>query len=129
MSIEPFKLKQQAFNRALQKLDEALREPASEYIRDAAIQRFEFTYELAWKTLKAYLSSQDIVVLSPKETLQVAYQQGLLQDANAWSELHMKRNLTSHTYDEVLAEEIYNYLKAEGLSLFITLKNTLEQLK
>lgn len=129
MSIKPFKLKQQAFNLILQKLDEALREPASEYIRDAAIQRFEFTYELAWKTLKAYLLTQDIVVLSPKETLQVAYQQGLLQDANAWSELHMKRNLTSHTYDEALAEQIYHYLKAEGLSLFITLKNTLEQLE
>lgn len=129
MSIEPFKLKQQTFNRALQKLDEALQEPASEYIRDAAIQRFEFTYELAWKTLKAYLLTQDMIVLSPKETLQVAYQQGLLQDANAWSELHMKRNLTSHTYDEALAEQIYHYLKVEGLSLFITLKNTLEQLE
>ena len=100
-----------------------------EYIRDATIQRFEFTYELAWKTLKAYLLTKDILVLNPKETLQTAYQQGLLQDANAWSELHMKRNLTSHSYDEALAEQIYSYLKAEGLSLFIALKNTLDEIQ
>ena len=128
MSSETFKLKQQSFNAALHKLEEALNEPASEYLRDASIQRFEFTYELAWKTLKAYLSSKDIIVLSPKETLQIAYQQGLLHNANAWSELHMKRNLTSHTYDEKLAEEIYIYLKNEGLSLFLELKHTLAQL-
>ncbi len=110
-------------------LEKALHEPVSEYVRDAAIQRFEFTYELAWKTLKAYLATIDLTVLSPKETLKVAYQQGLLTDAAAWSELHVKRNLTSHTYDEALANTIYLYLKNEGLSLFLNLKNTLSQLK
>ena len=122
-----YKLKQQAFERALIQLEKVLAQPVSEYIRDAAIQRIEFTYELAWKTLQAYLATLDITVLSPKETLKIAYQQGLLGDANAWSELHMKRNLTSHTYDEKLAETVYNYLKQTGLPLFIQLQQLLHK--
>lgn len=128
MTTNVFELKRSAFEKALNQLERALNEPVSEYVRDAAIQRFEFTYELAWKTLKAYLATLDLIVLSPKETLKVAYQQGLLQDAAAWSELHVKRNLTSHTYDLKLAESIYTYLKNEGLALFLKLKQTLSQL-
>jgi nucleotidyltransferase substrate binding protein (TIGR01987 family) len=127
MSIDSFKLKEEAFEKALNQLEKALKQPKSEYIRDAVIQRFEFTYELAWKTIKAYLSTLDLTVLSPKEALKVAYQQGLITDAAAWSELHVKRNLTSHTYDEVLADEIYGYLQKEGLSLFLSLQQTLRQ--
>ena len=127
MNNNLLKLKQQTFEKALKQLEKVLAQPASEYIRDAAIQRFEFTYELAWKTLQAYLASIDITVLSPKETLKIAYQQGLLNDANAWSELHMKRNLTSHTYDEKLADTVYDYLKTKGLPLFIELQNTLNK--
>jgi nucleotidyltransferase substrate binding protein (TIGR01987 family) len=128
MSKESFMLKRQAFVQALTKLEKALKEPYSEYIRDAVIQRFEFTYELAWKTLQAYLATVDLIVLSPKETLKVAYQQKLLINADAWSELHLKRNLTSHTYDEKLAYDVYVYLKNEGILLFLALKNTLGQL-
>lgn len=127
MSIDSFKLKEEAFEKALNQLEKALKQPKSEYIRDAVIQRFEFTYELAWKTIKAYLSTLDLTVLSPKEALKIAYQQGLITDAAAWSELHVKRNLTSHTYDEILADEIYGYLQKEGLSLFLSLQQTLRQ--
>lgn len=74
MNNNPFQLKKQQFENALAQLEKVLAEPASEYIRDAAIQRFEFTYELAWKTLQAYLRTLDLMVLSPKETLKVAYQ-------------------------------------------------------
>src|SRR3990167_9936252 len=111
MLEDVFKFKCIQFERALAQLKKAIDQPKSEYIRDAVIQRFEFTYEFAWKALKAYLKRQEIQVLSPKETLKAAYQQGLIEDANAWSELHLKRNLTSHTYDETLAEAIYEYLK------------------
>ena len=126
MNNKSLAIKQQAFEKALIQLEKVLTQPPSEYIRDAAIQRFEFTYELAWKTLQAYLATIDITVLSPKETLKIACQQGLLTDANAWTELHMKRNLTSHTYDEKLAESVYLYLQKSGLQLFMDLKNTLK---
>ena len=84
-----FLLKKTTFCKALSQLQKALGEPNTDYMRDAVIQRFEFTYELAWKALKAYLETMDLIVLNPKETLKVAYQQGLLTDADAWSELHM----------------------------------------
>jgi nucleotidyltransferase substrate binding protein (TIGR01987 family) len=122
----PFELKKTAFTKALSQLEKALKEPETEYMRDASIQRFEFTYELAWNMLKVFLATLDIVTLSPKETLKTAYQQGLLKDANAWTELHQKRNLTSHTYDAELAESIYKYLKNDGLALFKALQETME---
>lgn len=125
--MSTFQLKKSAFEKALFQLEKALAEPESEFVRDAVIQRFEFTYELAWKALKAYLATMDMTVLSPKETLKVAYQQGLLDDADAWGELHQKRNLTSHTYDEALAESVYDYLKITGVSLFKKLQLTLDK--
>jgi nucleotidyltransferase substrate binding protein (TIGR01987 family) len=123
-----FELRKNSFAKALHQLEKALNEPETEYTRDASIQRFEFTYELAWNALKSYLATLDITTLSPKETLKTAYKQGLLEDANAWSELHQKRNLTSHTYDADLAQSIYNYLKTEGVHLFISLNQTLDNL-
>lgn len=125
--MTPFEFKKQTFGKALSQLEKALNEPENEFIRDAAIQRFEFTYELAWKTLKFYLATLDIVVLSPKDTLKAAYQQGLLINAEGWGQLHVNRNLTSHTYDTDLAESIYHYLKTDGLALFQSLQKTLEQ--
>lgn len=125
--MSTFQLKKSAFEKALFQLEKALAEPESEFVRDAVIQRFEFTYELAWKALKAYLATMDMTVLSPKETLKVAYQQGLLDDVDAWGELHQKRNLTSHTYDEALAESVYDYLKITGVSLFKKLQLTLDK--
>lgn len=127
MKNEKLQMKQQRFAQALLQLRKVLQEPASEYIRDAAIQRFEFTYELAWKTLQAYLATIDIVVLSPKETLKIAYEQGLIKDASAWSELHRQRNLTGHTYDQKLAESVYRFLQENGLQLFLELQTTLNE--
>ena len=98
------------FLKALNQLDKAQQEPYSEFIRDAVIQRFELTYDLAWKTLKAYLASQDIKVLNPKETLKASFEQELIEDAETWGQVHKYRNLTSHTYDELLANDIYTFL-------------------
>ena len=128
MLTNSFLLKLKAFQRALSQLEKALNEPFSEYVRDAAIQRFEFTYELAWNTLKVYLATLDLIVLNPKETLKMAYQQGLITNAKAWSELHVKRNLTLHTYDEQLAADIYSWLKKDGIVLFHALEKTLSQM-
>jgi len=109
------------FLSALERLKEALAQPESSFLRDASIQRFEFTYELAWKAIKLWLESKDIVALNAKEALQAALQQGLLIDGNGWSELHRMRNLTSHTYDEAQAIRVYRFIKQEGVVLFDTL--------
>lgn len=55
--MTPLELRKNAFFNALKQLEKALNEPKTEYTRDASIQRFEFTYELAWNALKSYLAT------------------------------------------------------------------------
>ena len=107
---ERFQQRRAEFDKALQRLTMALAQERNEYTQDAVIQRFEFTYELAWKALKNFLAMKDIDVRNAKDTLKAAYQQGLMQDADAWSLLHQQRNLTSHTYDSQLAVDMYNFV-------------------
>ena len=72
------------------------------------IQRFEFTVELAWKSLREYLEDQGVVlsVISPRAVLKEAYAAGVIDDADAWNAIISARNLTSHVYDEATAAEI-----------------------
>ena len=104
--------------KALGQLEKAANQPKDEYIRDSVIQRFEFTHELAWKMLKLRLESEDIFVKTPRETMQAALQAGLIEDGNAWSDLQKMRNLTSHTYNEDLADDVYTYIVEQGVKLF-----------
>ncbi|OGP10098.1 MAG: nucleotidyltransferase [Deltaproteobacteria bacterium RIFCSPLOWO2_12_FULL_43_16] len=100
----------QQFERAVGKLSDVLGQKQDEYIRDSAIQRFEFTFELAWKTLKAFLEEQGITVYSPRDSLRSAFQIGLIGEDPDWLGMIELRNLTSHTYNEAIAEEIYRAL-------------------
>ncbi len=104
--------------KVLGQLGNAAQQPKDEYIRDAVIQRFEFTHELAWKMLKLRLEEEDIFVKTPRETLQAALQAGLIEDGNAWSDLQKMRNLTSHTYNEDLADQVYTFVVEQGVQLF-----------
>lgn len=74
---------------------------------DATIQRFEFTFELAWKFLKDYFSERDIELNYPKEVIMQAFNVNLISNEPVWIKMLQDRNMTSHTYDEKLADEIY----------------------
>jgi nucleotidyltransferase substrate binding protein (TIGR01987 family) len=74
---------------------------------DATIQRFEFTIELFWKLLKGILESKGVEVQFPKDVLQKAYEGHLIDHEQEWLQMVRDRNLTSHTYDEKLADAIY----------------------
>lgn len=104
--------------KALGQLEKAAQQPKDEYLRDSVIQRFEFTHELAWKMLNLRLEEEDIFVKTPRETMQAALQAGLIEDGNAWSDLQKMRNLTSHTYNEDLADDVYVYIIEQGVQLF-----------
>jgi nucleotidyltransferase substrate binding protein (TIGR01987 family) len=99
------------FAKALASLDDALAQPKNEYLRDSVIQRFEYTYELAWKSLRRYLMSagdaQDIDAMARKDLFREAGRIGLIEDVEAWFVFHRMRNLTSHTYNAEVAEEVY----------------------
>lgn len=119
------------FSNALQRLQEAVVElnknDASEVVRDGLIQRFEFTYELAWKTAKEYLEDQGIVdKTSPKTVIKEAFVQRLISDEQTWLLMLNDRNMTTHVYKEEMAEEISHRIVNKYVA---ELENLLENLK
>jgi nucleotidyltransferase substrate binding protein (TIGR01987 family) len=123
---ERFRERLHLFRRAVDRLANALAQPKNEFLRDSAIQRFEFTFELAWKVLKEYLELQGLEARSPKAAIRGAFQVGLLPEDPGWLEMLELRNLTSHTYDEALAERIYGELP-NALERFRQLLQKLEE--
>ncbi len=76
--------------------------------RQGIIQGFEYTHELAWNTLKDYLTEKGITgLIGSKDATREAFKNGLLNDGEIWMDMIRSRNLTSHTYDEELAEKVY----------------------
>ena len=71
--------------------------------RAGIIQFFEVTFELGWKVMKDYLEAEGYHVKSPRETIKQAFQMGLIKNGHVWMDALVKRNLTTHTYDEELA--------------------------
>lgn len=98
-------------NKALRRLEEALALPKTEINRDATIQRFEFTFELTWKLLKATNEVLGTPCYSPRDCIRSAARNGVLDNPEKWLEYLTGRNLVSHTYDEALAEEVYALVK------------------
>ena len=68
--------------------------------KEGLIQRFEYTFELAWKILKDYLESKGTEAKFPREVIKSAYQAGLIDNGEIWMEMLDDRNLMAHTYDE-----------------------------
>jgi len=69
------------------------------------IQCFEYTFELAWKTMKDYLEQEGYDIKSPRAAIKTAFQIQLITDGYTWIDALEKRNLMAHTYDEAKAEE------------------------
>jgi nucleotidyltransferase substrate binding protein (TIGR01987 family) len=99
-----------ALDSAVTRLAAALARPKDEFVRDSAIQRFEFTFELLWKALKTYAVDAGLESYSPRESLRCGFQLGLIANDPLWFQMLEDRNLTSHTYNEATAEAIYSRL-------------------
>jgi|SRR3989344_2287079 len=96
---------------ALARLEEVLAQPKNSFMRDSAIQRFEFTADLAWKVLQSVLEEKfGIRANAPKTAARLAHENGLIADLPSWLSMIDDRNLTSHSYDEDIAEKIYAQL-------------------
>jgi nucleotidyltransferase substrate binding protein (TIGR01987 family) len=78
---------------------------------DATIQRFEFTFELFWKTLREFFLQKGLEINFPKDVLKEAFSAGIITDETTWLEMLKDRNLTSHTYNEALADIIFANIK------------------
>lgn len=82
-----------------------------EFLRDATIQRFEFTIELFWKLLKKVLLHEKIDVTTPRDTLSKSYQFKLINDESLWLKMLDDCNNTSHAYKEHEAKIIFENIK------------------
>lgn len=108
-----------SFENALKTLDEIIirydKENDDNAIRDAVIQRFEYTYSLSIKMLTRFLQNQAPELpdtLTFNEIIRKANQMGLLlSDLEKWTEYRQKRNLTSHTYEETIANAVVSVVK------------------
>jgi nucleotidyltransferase substrate binding protein (TIGR01987 family) len=91
------------------------------------IQCFEYTFELACKTMKDYLENEGFEVKSPRQTIQTAFQIQLVTDGHIWIDALEKRNLMAHTYDENVAKEAEQLIKQKYYPEIRKLLNKLEK--
>ncbi|MCI7358860.1 MAG: nucleotidyltransferase substrate binding protein [Parabacteroides sp.] len=100
----------QNFDKAFKRLTDAIQiirnDPDNVLLQAGLIQTYEFTFELAWKTLKDYLEMEGFTVPSPRATLRQAFQCGYIQQGDVWLKALNDRNLTAHTYDDEVAKEV-----------------------
>ena len=100
------------FEKAFKLLEEgiSLTENTSNIVKEGVIKRFEYTFELAWKTLKDYMEHGGIVTNLPREVIKQAFANGLILDGDAWIDMLEKRNLIAHTYDEKNFETVFSLI-------------------
>ena len=120
--MSTFQEKQAIFQKAVKNLTQAVDEcnqTNNDLMRDGVIQRFEYTAELAWKTVRMYLIEEGILdAKTPKAIMKEAYAIGLISNDTEWNNLLNSRNLTSHIYDEQNANAVYNDISSKYLPLF-----------
>lgn len=99
------------FERAYDLLRSALEERPLEQFsileKEGIVQRFEYTFELAWKTIKDFLIYSGIALepVSPRGIIKEAFAAGIIKDGQSWVDMLEHRNLMSHTYDAAAFEE------------------------
>jgi nucleotidyltransferase substrate binding protein (TIGR01987 family) len=98
------------FSQALARLDEALARPEDPIVRDACIQRFEFTFEMAWEAVQAQAMSEGLECVSPRDCFCTVFRLGLVENDARRMAMVEERNRTTYAYDEKAAREIYRSL-------------------
>ncbi len=109
-------------NISLEKFDEAL--------RDSIIKKFEYTFELSWKTIKAYLEEEGYEEMSsPRKVLKQAFESNIIADEEVWSNMLEARNSTAHTYDEEKAIYYEDVIKNKYIKMLYELIKKLNEVK
>ena len=122
--MSDYRVKLTNFHNAMSRLKEGVQkwDEADDLARDGLIQRFEFTFELAWKTLKTSFEEEGLIGLnSPKTVLREAYAAGLLKSEELWLAMLQDRNSTAHIYSEQVAVQICRRIQERYLDAFAEL--------
>lgn len=120
--MDKFTDKMGKFENALSRLLESIKDYGEFHnssIRDGVIQRFEFCTELALKAVREYLINEGYTeISSPKAVMKQAFAAGLITNENSWIDLLNARNMTSHVYDDEMAEAIFQKIQGVYYNLF-----------
>jgi len=122
------------FEKALKQLksasDLANQRTLSELEQQGLIQAFEYTHELAWKTLKDFLEFKGNKELyGSRDAAREAFKLGLIVNGDIWMDMIKNRNQTSHTYNEETAKEIADAILSNYIDEFSFIKNKLNSLQ
>lgn len=117
---------EKAFHSLTESREALIEDPENTFIQDSLIQRYEYSIELAWKTLKDFFEEEGFVdISSPKKVIRLGLREGYLSD-DLWIRALNDRNKTSHAYDESMAEEVIEEIQG---GYYFLLKDLLETLK
>lgn len=124
-----FEVARTQYNRALDRLHEVVALDETDIIRDSLIQRFEFTYELAWKCMFYWMRDQgEMVPEMQKPIIAAAFRCELISDPKVWEDIKDQRDETSHTYNEAKAVFVSAFVRANALAAFDALRRRLNTL-
>lgn len=116
----------QTFEETLKTLEESLNPPpANDRERDGSIQRFEYTFEAAWRVTQKFLSRDGIEAATPRDILRAAGKAGWIDDVEAWLRFLDIRNRTTHVYSKEQVEVFFRSIQQFPLlarALFVRLK-------
>ena len=119
------------YGKALQQLTDAVdlsqQRPLSSLEKQGTIQGFEMVHELAWNVLKDYLEYEGIQdIVGSRGSVREAFKRGLIDDGELWMDMISKRNLSSHTHNQTLADSLVVLIIIEYYPAFLALQRTLE---
>ena len=118
------------YRKAVGQLTEFVEKPElNKFETQGLIQCFEYTFELAWKTVKDYLEAEGFAVRSPRQAIQLAFQTELVTEGHVWIDALEKRNLMAHTYDEEKTQEAAGLIREKYYHVLKELQSTLERLQ
>lgn len=118
------------YKNALKRLKEAINlKIEDDIIIDGVIQRFEFTFELGWKLMKAYLEFEGVEeAQTPRSTIKCAFASNLIEDGDERIAMMIDRSKASHIYDQETAYEIYESIKTHHVLLLEKLQHKMDSL-
>jgi nucleotidyltransferase substrate binding protein (TIGR01987 family) len=134
------------FNKALNKLSEAIdyiqkdleekeididsnnaEDVLEEIVKEGLIQRFEYTFEIAWNVMKDYALYQgNSEIGGSRDAIRYAFSVNLISDGDIWMDMIISRTKTSHTYNKETANEIYLKIVNEYHSAYIKFREVME---
>lgn len=114
-------------NRSDETVDDQADLVLDDIVKEGLIQRFEYTHELAWNVMKDYAAYQgNTTIGGSRDATREAFQLHLITDGRVWMDMIGSRNITSHTYNEDTANEIYAKILDEYYPAFVAFQQVME---